>query len=117
VKKVITVHTKLDKTSPSKTTVLTLDYTGATVLDLMGPAQDSLVISWQGRARRAKAIPATASVNVREFIASLAKRESAPETPETLFAKAQAMSPQELERYIALLKAKVPVGGSDKKAA
>jgi hypothetical protein len=117
VKKVITVHTKLDKTAASKATVLTLDYTGATVLDLMGPAQDSLVISWQGRVRRSKAIPATASLNVREFIASLARRDTGPETPETLFAKAQAMSPQELAKYIEMLKAKVPVGGADKKAA
>lgn len=104
--KVVTVHTKLNKNdTTSKTTALTLDFTGCTMNDLLEPATDSLVITWQGRKRRAKAIPAAETLKVKEFLASIASRSAGPETVESLAAKGSTMSKEERERIIALLRA------------
>lgn len=104
VKNVLNVDTRLDKSAKDATrTVLTMDYTGCTVEDLIAPAEDSLVIALQGRWRRAKAIPKTLTVNVKELIASLKTRAGGPETVESLAAKAATMSDEERQRIIALL--------------
>lgn len=101
----VNVKTRISKAAPIKATVLTMDYTGLTVADLIPPAQDSLVITLQSRWRRAKVIPQTLQVNVKELLASLGSRQAMPVTVEGIAATAETMSKADREALMAKLKA------------
>lgn len=94
-KRVLNVKTRLTKTAAPKITVLTLDYTGVTADELQGPAEDSLVIVWQGRKRRAKVIPSAETINVKAMLSTLGARTSTPATVEGITATAQTMTAEE----------------------
>jgi len=111
LKRVKEVHTKIDKNDKNpKKTVLTIDYTGCTVNDLIGPAEDSLIISWQGRARRSKVIPASQTINAKQFIESLRQRVGGPETVDTLAAKVGTMSADEQAALLKRLQESMKAG-------
>lgn len=107
MKKVYTAHTKLDKNAKTATkTVVTLDYTGLTLADIEPQASDSLIIALQGRWRRAKAVPATQEIKVKELIDSLRQRNGGPETVESLTAKVGSLSEAEKKALIERLTGK-----------
>jgi hypothetical protein len=54
-------NTKLTEDHDAVTTELTIDCSGVTDADLIEYALQSLVIKWQGNARRGKVIPTTAT--------------------------------------------------------
>ena len=102
MKTVHTVKTKLNKDDKNPViTVLTLDWSGATVEALQGPAADTLIINKQGQWRRAKKIPPQHEEKVMDLIARMGSRSSGPVTVESTFAQATALS---AEQQDALLK-------------
>lgn len=104
LKQVVTVKTKLNKDDKNpKVTVLTLDFTGCKVENLIPAATDTLVINKQGQWRRAKAIPQKEEVNVLEMIARMGSRSQAPATVEGLAAVASTFSAEQRAEFLALL--------------
>lgn len=92
MKTVHTVKTKLNKDDKNPViTVLTLDWSGATVEALQGPAADTLIINKQGQWRRAKKIPPQHEEKVMDLIARMGSRSSGPVTVESTAAQAAAL--------------------------
>lgn len=111
MKRVVNVDTRPNENAQAVRTVLTLDYTGVTVADLMDPAEDSLVIGLQGRWRRgvkatpSVAIPKTLTVVVKDLIAQMKSRSQAPLTVDGLAAVAATMTEAERKALIEKLMA------------
>ena len=109
LKRILQVDTKPTKNSKAVRTVLTMDYTGVTAEMLQGPAEDSLVIAWQGRKRRgalatpAVAIPSTETVKVAELIASLKTRAGGPPTVDSTAAQFSSLSAEDQKAALAKL--------------
>ena len=105
LKHVLNVKTKLNKGAQEHITVLTFDYTGVTAAELQGPAEDSLVILWQGRKRRAKLIPKQEVVKVKEMIAGMGSRSVPPVTVEGVVAASETFTKEQRDQIIAQLRA------------
>lgn len=104
---IVQVKTKLNKDDKSpKMTVVTYNFAGVTVEDLAGPAIDTLTINLQGGWRRNKAIPAKIEVSVKDMIARMGTRSSAPLTAEGIVAHASTYTPDELKALIEQLQGK-----------
>lgn len=99
----LNVSTKLSKDDKNpKRTALILDYTGVTVDEIIPVAEDGLVIKLQGRWRRAGSVPATATVSVKQFIASIGTRAAAaPVTLDRVAASFNSLSPEEQAQLMA----------------
>jgi hypothetical protein len=97
----------LDKNDKSpKKTILTVDFTGCQVSDLYSPAEDTIVIAWQGRCRRAKVVPAAATILVKSFLESLRQRAGGPVTVEGLLAQIETLTPAEKAEMAKMLQAR-----------
>lgn len=99
----INVKTRIKAGGTQHATTLAVDWTGATLEMLKGPALDSLVITWQGRQRRKGVIPKTDKIVVKDFIASLGQRSTFVVNAENVGAVAQTMSAEERKVLIAKL--------------
>lgn len=100
----VSVKTKLDKKGASHITALVLDWTKVTKEQIMPLAQDSAVITLQGRWRRAKTIPKTLTVDMGQFIAELGSRQVIASV-EGIAAVASTMSAEERKALLAQLQA------------
>jgi hypothetical protein len=69
-KNVYPVTTRLRKSAPKSTTMVTVDYAGVNIGDgkLIPDAEKSMVITAQNQWRRAGAIPKTFTINVAQFV-------------------------------------------------
>lgn len=105
MKRSFQTKTKLDKKGKEHITQVVMDYTNCTVDDLIGPAEDSLIITLQGRWRRAKSIPPKIEVKVKELVATLGKRMVQVSTPEGLKSAFDGMSPEDKAKFMEALKA------------
>ena len=95
-----TISTKVSKHGTGKQTVVTVDFTGATLDAIKAYALQAIRVKVQGRFRQ-DGIPSAYTFNVRDN--PVGSKVSAPPTVESLHAQTQVMSHEERKALIAKL--------------
>lgn len=104
MKRTVKCMTKKDKDAVASATIVTFDYEGVTMDDLMAGWEDQAVIKLQAGFRRKEgAVPASIEVRVKDMAKG---RVAEVVTPDTILANVATLTPEQRAAVIAKLQGK-----------